>query len=183
MRLPKWYSIGIMILYSVLVFEYGATVLRQIPIRDLLNSNLFIVISKIGLLVSVSWSIFSWIILSFIFHLAALIFNGKSRFDQFLYINSYPYVIPMIMILISILILDRMHFPNTNNVEKIEELLISNFYFNVAVKLINMSFAIYYIVIVWIIHHLYNIKYLYAILSVAIPLFSIWCITAFIKLI
>jgi hypothetical protein len=55
--------------------------------------------------------------------------------------------------------------------------------FKLAVNLINYSFIPYYLIVAFFIRHIYRIKYIHAILSVAIPMVSIWAIAELFKLV
>jgi hypothetical protein len=76
--------------------------------------------------------------------------------------------------------LDGVHIPDTKNVINV---LKNNLSFKLAVNLVNFSFIPYYVIMSLLIHYIYQIKYIYAVLSVAIPVVSIWLISEIIKLI
>jgi hypothetical protein len=52
-----------------------------------------------------------------------------------------------------------------------------------AINLLKYSVAPYYLIVAVFIRYIYQIKYLYAILSVVIPVIGIWLITELFKLI
>jgi hypothetical protein len=180
-HLSKWYGTGIILLYSLLMAEFFSTVNHLFLVNNDLNSNsLFTIFSRINYSVTILSGIVVWIISMFIFHLTALLFNGKSSFKRFLYISSYPYIIPLCMILSGILLLDSSQIAKT---EDVANSLVGNSSFQLAMNLINYSFIPYYLIIILMIHYVYQIKYLYAFLSVAIPIFSIWGIVELFKFI
>jgi hypothetical protein len=180
-QLPKWYGIGIALLYSVLLAEFFSTLnhITPISIDDALG-DLFSIVTKISYAVTILSGIIIWIISTFLFHLTALLFNGHSSFKRFLFVSSYPYLIPAIMILASIFILDGVQI---SDAEEAMTVLINNQSFKLAMNLINYSFIPYYLMIAVLIHYIYQIKYLYALFSVVIPIASIWGITELFKLI
>jgi len=173
-QLPKWYGIGIVLLYSLLIAEFYSIVIHLTVNNDLIKNNLFIAFSRISYGVTVLSGIVIWLISNFLFHLTALLFNGHAQFKRFLISSSYLYIIPAIMILIGIFLLDGIHINNT--VHAVEELM-NNPSFKLAINLINISFIPYYAIVGIFIYYIYKIKLLYAILSVVIPIASIWGIT------
>lgn len=87
------------------------------------------------------------------------------------------------MILVAILLLDHIDLSTVDNVHNLEEILTNDIFFNIAIRLINISFVFYYLLVMVIVHHLYRITYLYAILSVLIPFVSIFGVAMLIKMI
>jgi len=171
-QLPKWYGIGVIIIYSILCAELFS-IINNIVLssNDFTNNNIFVVLSRISYGITVLSQIIVWIIAAFLFHLMALLFNGKSQFKRFLFISSYPYIIPATVILIGIFLLDNVRISET---KEIVNFLANNSSFKLVINLINYSFIIYYIFVSILIHYIYKIKYVYAILSVVIPIASIW---------
>ncbi|MDR0604226.1 MAG: hypothetical protein LBG80_08005 [Bacteroidales bacterium] len=176
-QLPKWAGAGIVIVYSLLLAEFFSTINHLFPVDNSM-SELLSVFSKISYWATILSGAIVWIVVSFLFHLMAMLFNGHSSFGRFLFLASYPYIISAIAILAGILIVDNIQIPDTENAMSI---LINNQSFKLAMNLINYSFMPYYILIAIIIHYIYQIKYLYAALSVAIPVVSIWLITELFK--
>jgi hypothetical protein len=178
-QLPKWCSIGIMTIYSLLFAEFSSTINHLFP-TDNSMSDLLSVFFKISYGLTIVSGMIVWIIMSFLFHLTALLLNGHSSFGRFLFMSSYPYIISAIAILAGVFILDNIQIADTE--ERIN-ILVNNQSFKLAMNLLNYSFIPYYILIAIIIHYTYQIKYLYAVLSVAIPVVSVWLITELFKLI
>jgi hypothetical protein len=178
-RFSKWYGTGIMIAYGLLFAEFSSTVNHLFPIDNSMNDFLS-VFFKISYGLTIVSGMIVWIVMTLLFHLAALLFNGHSSFGRFLFISAYPYIIPAIMILTGILIVDNIQIPDAENAMNV---LMNNQSLKLAMNLINYSFIPYYILIVILIHHIYGIKYLYAALSVATPIVSVWLITELFKLI
>jgi hypothetical protein len=176
---PKWYGVGIILMYSFLFAEFFSTINNLLPIDNRLGDLLSIIL-KINYWGTVISSVIVWIILSFLYCLMALLFNGHSSFGRFLFVAAYPYIIPAIMTLVGLLIVDNIQ---TSDAENMMDIIMNNQSFKLAMNLINYSFIPYYMLIAIIIHYIYEIKYLYAALSVAIPITSIWLITQLFKLI
>ena len=174
----KWYGIAIIFLYSLLLAEFYSTINRILPFNDLVDHNIFIIFSRINYVITVLSGIIIWIITTFLFHLTALLFDGHSTFKQLLFISSYPYIVPVMMILVGIFLLDGIQIPDT---EDITHILLNNSSFQLAMNLINYSFILYYLIVAVFIQHIYRIKYIYAALSVVIPVVSIWLISELFK--
>jgi hypothetical protein len=147
-------------------------------VSDYFTNEIFISISRINYALTVLSGIVVWIISTFLFHLTALLFNGHSPFNRFLFISSYFYLIPAIVIVICIFILEDVQITNIENV-MIE--LMNNRSFKLSVHLINYSFIPYYAMIIILIHYIYQVKYIYALLSVVIPVGSMWVIAEMFK--
>jgi hypothetical protein bfra3_00210 len=93
---------------------------------------------------------------------------------------AYPYIIPAVFVFIAILMLDNVTITGVDDMVKA---LLKNERFQLIVKIVNYSFIPYYLIVSWIIHHLYRLKYSYAMLSVAVPICTIWGVTELFKLI
>jgi hypothetical protein len=180
LKLPKWYGISIVFAYSVLIAEFFSTLNHLLPIINGMDNNIVVIFLRIGYVLTILSGIIVWIITTFLFHLTALLFNGQSQFNRFLYISSYPYIIPAIVILSGIFLLDGIQIDNTEHA--VEELMANSSY-KLAMNLINYSFIPYYVIVGIFIHYIYNIKLLYALLSVVLPIFAIWVITQLFSLI
>ncbi|MDR2131341.1 MAG: hypothetical protein LBP56_09310 [Odoribacteraceae bacterium] len=176
-RLPRWYGTGIMIVYSLLFAEFSSTINHLFPI-DLMN-DLLSIFFQISYGLTIVSGMIVWIVMTFLFHLTALLLNGRSSFGRFLFTSAYPYIIPAIMILAGILIVDNI--PPISTMEE-ANVLMNNQSLTLAMNLINYSFIPYYILIAVIIHYLYEVKYLFAALSVMIPVVSVWLITELFKI-
>ena len=178
LQLSKWYGIGTVIIYSLLIAEYFSTVNQLFLYSE--SNNIFIIISRISYIVIILFGVIVWIVSTFLFHLTALLFDGKSSFERLLFVSSYPYIIPATMILVGIFLLDGIQVPNS---EDAVAFLIDNKIFKLTAILINYSFIPYYLIISLLIRYIHQIKYLYALLSVIIPVLSIWLITELFRLI
>ena len=176
-QLPKWYGIAIVLICSLLLAELFSTI-NYLVFADDLKDSMISSFFKISYGVTVLSGIVIWIVSAVLFHLTALLFNGKTLFSRFLFISSYPNIIIVFMILASFLLIDSIQITTTEN---IMTTLQQNQSFKLAINLVNYSFIPYYIMIIIIIHYVYNIKYLYSILSVIIPASFTWLITEFFK--
>jgi hypothetical protein len=179
MQLPKWYGISIILVYSILLAEFSSTLTHLMPV-DESWSSIFKIFTRINYGVTILSGFVVWLIMSLLFHLTALLFNGHAAFDNITRATSYPFIIPAIMILAGIILLDGLGIPQT---EDITTVLTNHPQFRLAMNLINYSFVPYYLIVAVFIRHIYQIKHLYAVLSIAIPVVSIWAITELFKLI
>ena len=178
-KIPKWYGIIIILLYCILFAEYISTIFNLVPF-DKTIANFHFMFLKINYFTTLFISIIIWLVLSFLFHLTALLFDGSSSFSRFLFTSSYFLVIQVFVSVICIFALDKIPVLDFENFMYEMQ---NNSTIQFAKYLINFSFIVYYLIIIILIHYIYQIKYIYAFLSVAIPLLSIWGITELFKLI
>jgi len=78
------------------------------------------------------------------------------------------------MVLVGILLLDGVEIPQS---EDMVAALVNNTTFKLAMNLINFSFIPYYLIVIVLIRYVHQIKYLYAALSVVIPVVAILLVT------
>lgn len=173
-NMPKWYGIGVVLLYSILLAEFFSALNTFIYYDDRLNRIMDLLL-RANYFVTVASGIVVWIIMSLLFHLTVLLFDGYSSFSRFLYSSSYFYLIPGIFILVAILLLN--HTPVETSYPDAMALLQNHPSFKLAMSLVNYSFIPYYLLCMTLIHHLYKVRFRYAIASVVIPILSIWTIT------
>ncbi|MDR0744273.1 MAG: hypothetical protein LBF05_07960, partial [Tannerella sp.] len=139
----------------------------------------FEIMTRISYWATILLGVAVWLIMALLFHLTALLFNGQASFGHIARATSYPFIIPAVVILVGIFLLDGLDLPQT---EEITTMLPNHPRFKLAMGLINYSFVPYYLIVAVFIRHIYQIRYVYAILSVAIPVVSIWAITELFKL-
>jgi hypothetical protein len=178
-QLPRWYGIGVVFVYALLLAEFIVAVSHLLFTGGAWN-NVVEIMSRINYWVTILSGVMVWLIMALLFHLTALLFNGHATFDHITRATSYPFLIPAIMILAGIILLDGLE---VSQAENLTNMLTNHPRFILAMNLINYSFVPYYLIVAVFIRHIYQIKYLYAILSVAIPVVSIWTITELFKLI
>jgi hypothetical protein len=176
-QLPKWYGVGIVFVYGLLLAEFVSSVNHLIPI-DETWSNIFEIMARISYWVTILSGVVVWLIMALLFHLTALLFNGQASFGHIARASSYPFIIPAVMILAGVFLLDGIDIPQT---EEVINILPNHPRFKLAMGLINYSFIPYYLAVAVFIRYIYQIKYPFAILSVAIPVVSIWAITELFK--
>ena len=178
-NLPKWYGLAIILIYSVLLAMYFSA-LNDLTPFDASLGRIFIIIRRVGYAITILSGIVIWILMAFLFHLTAVLFNGKSEFGRFLMATSYPYMIPAMMIVAGISLIDTIQIPKDIDVVSF---LIDDSTFQLAIGLVNFSFIPYYIIVAIIIHYIHRIKFIYSLASVALPVLSVWGISELIKII
>jgi hypothetical protein len=144
------------------------------------SENIFIIFSRVSFVVTLLSGIIIWVVLSFLFHLTALLFDGKAQFKQLLYSSAYLYFIPSIFLLAGILLMSNVRITETKD---LATALTNNATFKLSMQLMNYSFFPYYLVVTIFIKKIYNINYIYSFLSVEIPIAAIWGITELFKLV
>ena len=86
-KLPKWYGIIIVLAYSALVAEYMLTLNEQFMFRSIEITGVIKTFMQISFFVTILSGIVVWIVLCLLFHLTALLFNGKAVFGRFLIVS------------------------------------------------------------------------------------------------
>ena len=170
-QIPQWYGCGIILLYSLLLAEFLSALHDLTPYNNDLGGFLD-VYYKINYISTIVSSIIIWIIMSLLFHLTTLLFNGCALFARFFYISSYFYLIPTTFIIIAIIVIGQIDISSSDLT-----VLQNHPSFKLAMILVNYSYIPYYLLCMILIHHLYKVRLRYAIASVVIPILSVWAIT------
>ena len=177
--IPHWYGVVIVLVYALLTAEY-LSVLNNLYIQEMIEvSGIVEVLLSISYVLTIVSSVVIWIILCLMFHLTVLLFDGKQIFSKFLYTSSYLYIIPAIALMAAILMLGNLEVEDN---EDIIEGLLDKSRFRLIMNIVNYSLFPFYLLTACVIRYLYNTKWLYAVLSVAIPIVSIWGVTELFKL-
>lgn len=180
-RLSIWYGLTVILLYSLLLSEYISTINHFVLISiDEVIPEIYKIFLQISYFTIILSCIIAWIISTFLFHLMALLLNGQPKFKNILFASSYLYIIPSLMCVVGIYILEEIDVPST---ESFVVNLLNDPKFILSTKLVNYSGYLPYLFIPIIIRHICQIRYLYAVLSVAIPLIIIFLIAKLIDFI
>lgn len=180
LRLPKWYGLTILLIYSVMIAEFVKVLNTLFMVGGIEKVALMEKIVQLNYGLTIVSSIIVWILICLLFHLMALLFDGKTTFGSFLIVAAYPYFIPAVILLFAVLLLDGISIKDSVD---IMQLILQNDSYKIVIKALNYSFVFYYLLVACIIHYLYNLKWLYALLSVAIPVVSIYAVTELFKLV
>lgn len=178
--LPKWYAYGAVLVYSVLTAEYMSEINRFFLSQGIEVTSLLKFFMQLNYVASILSSISVWVILALLFHLTALLLDGDQKFVKFLLATALVYIIPAVCMFIAIMMMDGVSITDSENT--IEELG-RNERFQTIQYIVNGSFVPFYILTGCIIHYLYAINWLRALLSVIIPVASIWGCTELFSLI
>lgn len=171
--LSKWYGIGVVLIYSILLAEFFS-VLNNFVFADECLNRIISLLLRVNYVATVAAGIVVWIVMSLLFHLTALLFNGYAPFTRFLYTSAYFYLIPAVFILVAIFMLEPLTAGAA--VSDINSLQ-GNPTFKLAMLLVNYSFIPYYLLCIALVYYLYKVRLWYAAASVVIPIFSIWAVS------
>ena len=163
LRLPKWYGLTIILIYSVMIAEFVKVLNTLFMVGGIEKVALMEKIVQLNYGLTIVSSIIVWILICLLFHLMALLFDGKT-----------------VILLFAVLLLDGISIKDSVD---IMQLILQNDSYKIVIKALNYSFVFYYLLVACIIHYLYNLKWLYALLSVAIPVVSIYAVTELFKLV
>jgi hypothetical protein len=177
-QIPKWILIVIVLLYSMLLAEYADVLNKFVYVDDSLM-GIFKFSAKLSYAFTVISGIVTWLIYALMFHIMALLFDGKAKFKNSVLPLAFPYIIPSIMLLIGLFLLIDIQIPFTPDSITI---LKNHPVYETSMILINYSSVLCYLVSLMIIHYLYKIKWFYSILSVALPFLAILGITEIVKI-
>lgn len=171
--LPKWYGFGIILVYSLLLAELFSG-LNELAYSEGNFNEIINLLLKANYIATIVAGIVIWIIMSLLFHLTALLFNGYAPFTRFLYTSAYFYLIPAVFILVAIFMLEPLTagaaVSDINSLQR-------NPTFKLAMLLVNYSFIPYYLLCIALVYYLYKVRLWYAAASVVIPIFSIWAVS------
>ncbi|GIZ15605.1 YIP1 family protein [Capnocytophaga catalasegens] len=171
-KIPKGYAILVIVTYSFLI-TYFFYMLNQFYFSEIERNSILSLMLKINYVVIFFSGIIVWIIMSLLFHLTALLFEGQGSFSKFLYTSSYFYLIPTLFIFVAIIILD--YFEQDLPFQVLQ----NHMYFKISIEIINYSYIPYYILNSFLIKEMYKIVFWKSIIVISIPIISIWAITVF----
>lgn len=106
LRLPKWYGLTIILIYSVMIAEFVKVLNTLFMVGGIEKVALMEKIVQLNYGLTIVSSIIVWILICLLFHLMALLFDGKTTFGSFLIVAAYPYFIPAVILLFAVLLLD-----------------------------------------------------------------------------
>ena len=91
LRLPKWYGLTIILIYSVMIAEFVKVLNTLFMVGGIEKVALMEKIVQLNYGLTIVSSIIVWILICLLFHLMALLFDGKTTFGSFLIVAAYPY--------------------------------------------------------------------------------------------
>jgi hypothetical protein len=125
-------------------------------------------------LLTVISAIVVWLFSAFVFHLFALLFGGVSDFGRLLRNNAFAYIIPAISFVSVVVILHGLQMPNAVSVN---EFMTQHPTMQLINWLINGSYIIYFVMLVFSIKYLYQLNYIKSIATVATPVAIIYVLS------
>ena len=145
----------------------------EIPIME--NNQIFTLFMSFSFMMTLLSAFVVWLISSFLFHLFAILFGGVANFKEILKFSALCYILPAIIFLIAIVLVESTTFPKEN----------LDFFFSSTKSLVLIKWLIYisssfcFIALIPIIKYLYLISWYRALLSIIIPLGSIYLLGQF----
>lgn len=174
--IPNWYGVAIVLIYALLMAEYLSEINNLCIDYELKANNIMKIFMGISYVLTIISSVVIWGVLCLMFHLTALLLDGKQVFSKFLFLSSYFYIIPAVAMVVAIVLLGGVEVEESAiQVEK----LVSNSKFNVITNIVNFSFFIFYSFSAFCIRYLYGLGWIRSFLSIVIPIASIWGMTSF----
>jgi len=176
-KISKYWVLGIVLIYGLLMSEYMNTVNREVSSINggITNFTIYQYIATFSFFTTILSAFIVWIISSFLFHIFSVLLGGVGEFKDFIKYSGLLYIIPLIGFGICIFLFESVELPNNN----IDNFFKSNPVLILISWIINISSFLCFILLVPIIKHLYKINWLKAIGAIAIPLGSIYLLGQF----
>ena len=170
-KTPVFWVLGIMLIYSLLMYEYFNTIGREISSINgkIVNSTIYQYIATFNFFIIILSAFVVWIISSFLFHIFSVLLGGVAEFKDFVKYSGLVYIFPAIGFVICLFLFNSVELPKTN----------IDVFFKTNTKLITINWIITissfmcFVLLIPIIKYLYKINWLKAIGAIAIPLGSI----------
>lgn len=179
-KLPKWYGVCIVFIYSLIAAEYMSSLIRFSTNGFENVPKVVSVILYVGHIVSVLISFVIWIIYSYLFYLTSKVLNGTGDFRHFLYVSAYTFIFPSLCIFIAIFMLDSIDIANVDNVT---DFLIHNNRFRDIVTFVDLSFLPYYLLNIVFVHYSFLLNWWRSTISVIGPISALFGISKLFELI
>lgn len=176
-NLPKWYAFAIIVAYSLLVAEFFRTLNNLSGIDSSMGAGITDIINtimKISFVITIFAGVVTWIVMSLLFHLTALLLDGYAVFKRFLLTSAYFYIVPILCIAASIMMLDGVMVPEVPNAA---ELLAEDPTFKTSMYMVSYSYVPYYALCAMLIHNQYGLKYWKAVVAIIAPIVAVWGIS------
>jgi len=176
-RLPLYWSIGIVLVYSLLMSQYFITLNQKIFLNQVqvTNNSILSYLTTINFFMIIGLSFVVWTISSLMFHVFAMLFDGRYSYKKFIKLTGLCYIFPLIGYLMAIILIEKIEFPKNN----ISFFIESNRLISLINWIINISSGFAFAFIIPIIKYQYQINWLKSIGSILIPLGSIYVLGQF----
>lgn len=176
-KIPKYWVLGIVLIYSLLMSEYLNTVSKEVSSikGGITNFSIYQYIATFNFFITISSAFVVWIISSFLFHIFAILLGGIADFKAFIKYSGLVYIFPAIGFAICLFLFASVEIPKNN----IEMFFKSNSSLIAISWIINISSTLCFVLLVPIIKYLYNVNWLKSIGAIAIPIGSIYLLSEF----
>lgn len=171
-EVPFYWAISIVLIYALLLSEYvyflnSKLNLFQANTESLKYVKLFNNFTFFLVFISV---FVIWLMSSMLFHLFSILIGGDLTYKTFLKSSVFSYIAPAICFLISIIIINGIKIPTEN----VQHFLETDKTISTVNLIINISYVIYFIVLLFIIKYLYKVNWVKALAVIVVPIGSIY---------
>lgn len=167
--------IVVVFIYGIVIAEYFSDINRrvlEIQAKELTENSFFNFFMSFSFVMMVLSAFIIWLVTSLLFHLMAILFDGKFRFKGFIKYSGLLYIFPAIGFLVAYLLSSNVQLPENN----IQEFLKTDGTFQTMSWIINVSSLVYYILLIPVVRYLYRINWVKATGAIAAPILSIYLI-------
>jgi hypothetical protein len=170
--------IVVVFVYAIVVAEYLTDLNKrvlEIQAKELVNNSFYVYFMSLSFVIMLLSPIVIWLISSFLFHLTAILFDGKLSFKYFLKCSGLCCIVPALGFAIAYVLSDGIQLPEKN----IPEFFKTDPLFYTISWIINISSILYYILLIPVVRYLYRINWFKSTGVIVIPILSIYLIGQF----
>ncbi len=172
-NIPQFWVISLILIYGLLLAEFSNTLNSKI-FSDQLDS-VYSIFMNITCFVVIAMTFAIWLISSFLFHMFAILFNGKGQFREFLKLTGLFHAFSTIVLLILIFMVKDLELTQSH----ISRIFETNQTMRNISLILNITGFGYYIMIIPITKYFYKINWGKAIGALVIPIGSIYLLGQF----
>ncbi|MCF0191109.1 MAG: YIP1 family protein [Marinilabiliaceae bacterium] len=174
LSLNKWYSFIVVAVYGCLFAEYISEIATYNIIIDQGGiSEILKVFLGVNFIITITSTMVVWVVFSLLFHIVALLLDGQGKYNDLLRVSSYTTILPSIAVAVAIFMLDEVYYADFSYMPSYEDVSISDELMS-SLNIINYTYISYYILNGVVVKFLYKLSWVKAILSILIPIVSIW---------
>lgn len=176
-KISKLWTLGIMLIYGLLMSEYMNTVSKEVLSINggISNFSIYQYIATFNYLITIISAFVIWIISSFLFHIFSILLGGTADFKVFIKYSGLVYILPAIGFVICLYIFSSVKIPKNN----IEIFFQTNSSLRLISWIVNISSTLCFVLLIPIIKYLYIINWLRALGALVIPIGSIYLLGQF----
>jgi len=170
-KIPKYWGVSIVLIYSLLMTVYFDIVGEEVSSINsgIANLRMYQYISIFNFFIAIVSAFVIWVMSSLLFHLVSILLAGVAEFKDFLKYSGLLYVFPVIGFSICLFLFKSVEIPKDN----IEIFLKSNKTMIVIGWIINISSSLCFVLLIPVIKYLYKVSWLKAIGAIVIPIGAI----------